>query len=510
MKRIREVMLQIKNLNLYMQKDNRLLIKDFSLSLNDGDKIVIIGEEGNGKSTLLKYIYDESLVEDYIYGTGTVLKKGVFAYLPQFMDERSKNLTIQQYFEDVDIYDNYALVDSLKLSYDFLNSGQLVKTLSGGEMVKIQLLKLLCNRPDVLLLDEPSNDLDIETLTFLESFISECDIPMIYISHDETLIANTANTIVHIEQLIKKTQCAVTVSRLDYSAYLESRNLLFDKQTQVARKERSDYKKKRERLLQLYEKARHNSGWKNPDGIASSDGGARKSMQALIAKGKRFEREKEQFTDIPDREECLFTKFDPAICVPSQKRILDLKLDELKNDNHVLSRNIELSVVGNQHICIIGANGVGKSTLLKLIWEELKSRKDIVASYMPQNYMDVIDYELTPTEFLQANYDKQSYTTALTYLGSMKFTREEMAQKIGALSGGQKAKIIFLNMVLQKANVLILDEPTRNFSPLSAPVIRQSLIDFNGTIISVSHDRKYLDEVADVIYVLDKDGLKKL
>ena len=95
-------------------------------------------------------------------------------------------------------------------------------------------------------------------------------------------------------------------------------------------------------------------------------------------------------------------------------------------------------------------------------------------------------------------------------MGTMKFTRDEMQHTIGELSGGQRAKIIFLNMVLQKANVLILDEPTRNFSPLSAPVIRQALSEFHGTIISISHDRKYLDEVADVVYVLSEEGLKLL
>ena len=137
------------------------------------------------------------------------------------MDESEQALTIIKYFEGVDVYDNYALVDSLRLNYDFLSSEQQIKTLSGGEKIKIQLLKLLCKRPDVLFLDEPSNDLDIETLTFLESFISECRIPIIYISHDETLIENTANVIIHIEQLIKKTQCAITVSRLDYASYVE-------------------------------------------------------------------------------------------------------------------------------------------------------------------------------------------------------------------------------------------------------------------------------------------------
>jgi len=503
-------MLQAKNVNLYLLKDDRLLLENFSFSLGENDKAVIIGEEGNGKSTLLKYLYDEELVADYVQASGQVVKKGVFGYLPQFMSDEEQQMTINEYFMDVDIYENYDIVDSLNLDYDFLLSSQIIRTLSGGEKIKIQLLKLLCNRPDTLFFDEPSNDLDIDTLTFLEEFIKNSSIPILFISHDEVLISNTANVIIHIEQLIRKTKSAITISRLDYESYLKYRNLQFDKQTQVALKERSEYKKKRERLLQLYEKARHNTGWKNPDGIASSDGGAKKSMQALVSKGKRFEREKESFTDIPDREEGLFTRFDTEICIPPQKRILDFSLPELKVDGKLLSKNIELSVIGNKHICIIGKNGAGKSTLLKLIWESLKDRKDIIASYMPQDYRDIIDYSLTPTEFLQTCYDKQSYTLALTYMGTMKFTTDEMQHSIGELSGGQRAKIIFLNMVLQKANVLILDEPTRNFSPLSAPVIRQALIDFNGTIISISHDRKYLDEVADKIYVLSEDGLKLL
>ena len=117
-----------------------------------------------------------------------------------------------------------------------------------------------------------------------------------------------------------------------------------------------------------------------------------------------------------------------------------------------------------------------------------------------------IDYTMTPTEFLQSNYDKEKYTLALTYMGSTKFTRDEMQHTIGELSGGQRTKIIFLNMILQKANVLILDEPTRNFSPLSAPIIRQALREFHGTIISISHGRKYLDEVADTVYVPSEDA----
>ena len=126
---------------------------------------------------------------------------------------------------------------------------------------------------------------------------------------------------------------------------------------------------------------------------------------------------------------------------------------------------------------------------------------------MPQNYSDVLDYNKTPIEYLAENYTKDEVTKARTYMGSMKFTHEEMTGKIGNLSGGQKAKILFLDMVLHKANVLLLDEPTRNFSPLSGPVVRSALIHFKGTIISVSHDRKYLNEVCDTVYELGEKGL---
>jgi len=129
---------------------------------------------------------------------------------------------------------------------------------------------------------------------------------------------------------------------------------------------------------------------------------------------------------------------------------------------------------------------------------------------MPQNYSEVLDYSISPAEFFRSQYNKEEQTRALSYLGSMKFTTGEMSHLIGELSGGQQAKLIFLNMVLQKCNVLLLDEPTRNFSPLSAPVIRKALCEFNGAIISISHDRKYLDEVAERVYILSQNGLNLL
>ena len=156
---------------------------------------------------------------------------------------------------------------------------------------------------------------------------------------------------------------------------------------------------------------------------------------------------------------------------------------------------------------ITGPNGAGKSTLLKLLWEELRDRRDITAAYMPQDYAEALDYEQTPLEHLEAAYSRETLTRARSYLGSMRFTHEEMTGKIGRLSGGQRAKLLFLDMVLRRADVLLLDEPTRNFSPLSAPVVRQAIRGFGGAVISVSHDRKYLAEVCSAVYELTPGGL---
>lgn len=157
---------------------------------------------------------------------------------------------------------------------------------------------------------------------------------------------------------------------------------------------------------------------------------------------------------------------------------------------------------------ITGPNGCGKSTLLKAIWEELQSRTDIVPFYMPQSYGELLHQQERPQDFLCPKGDKEAVTQARTYLGSMKYTAEEMEHPVQELSGGQRAKLLLLKMILNKANVLVLDEPTRNFSPLSAPAVRTLLKGFPGCILSVSHDRKYIEEVADTVCKLTERGLE--
>ena len=222
-------------------------------------------------------------------------------------------------------------------------------------------------------------------------------------------------------------------------------------------------------------------------------------------------------TEMPDQEEAIFFKLgNKEDSIPSGKVVLEYKLAELKSSSEndegsrTLARNIFFRVQGSEKTCIIGKNGIGKTTLIKKIAENLLARKDLRVEYMPQNYEDLLNLNMTPVDFLDTSGDKEERTRIRTYLGSLKYTVDEMEHPIRELSGGQKAKILLLKMSMSGANVLILDEPTRNFSPLSSPVIRGILSEFPGAIISVSHDRKYIDEVCDKVYELTKDGLQIL
>lgn len=508
-------MLQIKNLNIMHRDDLRTIIKDFSLNLNEGDKAVIIGEEGNGKSTLLKIIYDDNLVSDYVEYSGEIFKNNlIIGYLAQELSEEQKNMAILEFFSELEsFYDLNPkelsdIASSLGFDIELFYSDQLVGQLSGGEKVKLQLARILMQAPDILLLDEPSNDIDIETLEYLENFINNVKIPVLFISHDETLIENTANVIIHLEQLKRNTLPQYTVAKSDYKTYVKERINRLAHQEQVARKERSDYEKQQERYRKILQKVEHQQ---NVISRQDPAGGRllKKKMHAVKSMGKRFDREFENMTEIPDTEDAIFVKFNDAISLPNGKQVIDYSLAQVKIGDRILANNIELMVRGPEKVCIIGKNGIGKTTLIRIIAEELLNRKDIKASYMPQDYEDLLDFSKSPIEYLTVTGEKEENARIRTFLGSMRYTADEMNHKISQLSGGQKAKLLFLKMTMDGSNVLILDEPTRNFSPLSNPVIRQILKEYKGAIISISHDRKYINEVCSVVYDLKEDGLKR-
>lgn len=495
-------MLEIKNLSIKV--NNKYIIKNLSLTLNKKDKLAVIGEEGNGKSTFLKAILG---IADFAEVEGTInIKENRIGYLDQSLTEELEKTGVEYLFtSDADYYNKinsfYKQLDRLNLKDDLLD--RKLKTLSGGEKVKIRIVKLLLEEYDILLLDEPTNDLDIETLEWLENFINKLEQPVIYVSHDETLLSHTANMILHMEQIKHKTECRYTLVRIDYDTYVKIRLNKLNKQTQIAKSEKRKYQEQQSKLKQVMQKIEYQQNT-----ISRSDPhGARllkKKMHSLKSQEKKLDNK--ELTELPDVEESIHFSFE-EVEIPKSKIIISVSMKELKVQDKILSKNIELDVIGNLNICIIGQNGAGKSTLIKELYNALKTRTDIKVGYMPQNYEDILSCYDKVIDFIAPTGKKEDITKARMYLGNMNFTREEMEGKITELSNGTKAKLILMKLVLDKCNVLLLDEPTRNVSPLSNPVIRKVLKEFKGTIISVSHDRKYIEEVIDKLYTLTPNGL---
>ncbi len=515
-------MIQINGLTLTHKKDLRVILENFELVLNDGDKAVIIGEEGNGKSTLMKWLYDPRLVYDYIEADGKrELGQERIGYLPQELTNEDKKKTVYEYFTDNDCFWDYspkdlaALSNKFGIGTDFFYKEQTMNSLSGGEKIKAQLMKIFMQNPTVLLMDEPSNDIDIAALEFLEKTINEWKHIVLFISHDETLIEKTANMVIHIEQIQRKTKSRYTVAKMPYRKYIETRLHLFERQKQQANNDRREKQIRDEKYRKIMQSVEHSL--KNCSRQCPSEAkNLKEKMHTVKAMEKRFAKEDESMTEMPEQEDAIFFKLDgKETAMPAGKTVIEYELaklsisDEKDSGNEkILSRNIFLRIRGSEKICIVGKNGVGKTTLIKKIAKELLKRDDIRAEYMPQNYEELLNLDITPVDYLNTSGDKAERTKIMTYLGSLKYTAEEMEHPIKELSGGQKAKVLLLKISLSGANVMILDEPTRNFSPLSGPVIRKTLRDFPGAIISISHDRKYIDEVCDKVYELSNSGLQ--
>ena len=508
-------MLQIKNLTI---KDltNHILIENFNYSLGNSDKVGIIGEEGNGKSTLLKAIKNKILIEDYTVIEGDIVTDFQnIAYFEQHIHPKWMDVQLYEYLLKKDVEDEIEphqynelltyekMCQRLFLPGDFIQRNQCVRTLSGGEKVKLQLLKLMYEPMDLLLLDEPTNDLDIETLKWLEQFIKALTIPVMFISHDETLLEECANVVIHLEQLNKKTKAKASVYHGKYFAYVEERYQKREKEIQIAHKEKQEYIKKKIKLNDQMN-AVHDA---LNDTVRNPGQGAllKKKMKNIKAQERRFDAE--SYSHVDSVEEAIDVFFPPCK-LPASKVILDTRIDEIKINDSILIKDIPLQVYGKDKIVITGNNGCGKSILMKQVYKILQPRQDIRLCYMPQNYTDLFNSKDTPVSFLLEKGDREDVTMVRELLGRMKFTSDEMEHSVYDLSEGQKAKLYLMQAIKTKSNVLLLDEPTRNLSPLTNPIIRKILSAFDGCIIAVSHDRLLIQEVFDYQYCIKEQHVQ--
>ncbi len=505
-------MLQVNNLTVIQNRDQRTLISDLSFSLQKGDKLAVIGAEGNGKTALLRIICRPDIASVYLSWKGHIdYSPHQLGYMeqecpPYLLRKKVEELT-HPFIGDGDLY---RVADELGLEQEILFADRALSSLSGGERMKLRFLLIRLARPDIFILDEPVNDLDLEGIQTIESFIRDCPQPVLYVSHDETLLDRTANKILHMEQIWRRTEPRATYSGLGFRDYMTQFVYNIDRQNKLAAKEKKEYRDQMRRHLEIQDKvhrAQENISRADPAGARL----LKKKMHAVKSTGRRLEREHDEMTKKTDREDDVDFFLADMPSVPNNKEVIHIKLPVLSIGENILSQHVELLVKGPERIAITGANGCGKSTLLRLIVERLSKRNDLPYFYLPQDWKDLPYTQGSALDFLTAESlgGASVRQEASNLLGSLNFSREEMIRPFETLSGGQKVKLAFAKLRLTKPNVLLLDEPSRHLSPLSNPAFRESLAAYPGCVISISHDRAYLREVCTRVLRLTKEGLRE-
>ena len=501
-------MIKINHLTITQNKDLRDLISDLNITIQDGEKVAIIGEEGNGKSTLLRTLMGERLADFTIRGE---IKSDLrsLSYIPQKLAEDLKKKTLHDYFflesTDLDYSILYRLAEELHFDSDRFASDQEIGSLSGGEALKIQLIHELAKPFEVLFLDEPSNDLDLETVDWLKRKIQKMKQTVIFISHDEDFLSQTADTIVHLLLVKHRKEAETLVEHLDYDRYSEQRKANFARQSQQAANDQRAYDKtmeKHRRVKQKVETALRNT---------KNDVAGRllaKKMKNVLSQEKRYEKVAQSMTQKPLEEEQIQLFFSDIEPLAASKVLILLEKENLSIGERVLAQELQLTVRGQEKIGIIGPNGIGKSTLLAKLQQLLNNKREISLGFMPQDYQETLQLDLSPVEFLSQTGHKEEIPKIQSHLASLNFSYPEMHHQIHSLSGGQQGKLLLLNLVLRKPNFLLLDEPTRNFSPTSQPEIRKLFANYSGGLVTVSHDRRFLKEVCTSIYNLTEHGLE--
>lgn len=503
-------MLTINHLKISDLRQGNTLVDGLSMSLNENDKIAVIGTEGTGKSTLLKLLDGQEL--DYIEYSGQLFNHYRTHYNEQNISYRWNDETVYDFlheeYKDALRFINAeirAILKDFNLEYDLIVNRK-IETFSGGEKVKLSLAKALISEPEILLMDEPTNDLDFETIEFLENFMRSTSIPLIFISHDQRLLENVANGIIHLQQIHKKAIAKSFFYRGTYQSYKERFFRQYTSDLQIAKKQRADYQKKMERFRKIYAIVEHqqNQAVRAP-ALARL---LKKKIHALKSQEKRFEKEKENWTDIPEKEEPMNVFFEHQPRINPNKRILELVSQQFPLPNGSLIYNIELTLSGTDKVVIYGKNGVGKTTLLKHIVKTLE-QKNIRYGYIPQNYMTMLDPNQRVVDFLIEKQTTYPEYRLRQILGQLGFRRKEMNEYLSSISEGQKLKVLLLLLVSLETEVLILDEPTRNISPINQDEIYNLFLNYPGAILAVTHDRAFIESVFDDIYELTAEGLVK-
>lgn len=517
--------------NLYKSFGIDSILENICFTVNEGDKIGIIGINGTGKTTLMKIISGE-----YGYDNGDIYtsKDCEIGYLQQNTNFISNNTILEEVLEvfkpliDMENYlreleskiaeegskDNSPILDKLMNDYshtleDFSSKNgygykseakgilkglgfkdedmnKPINILSGGEKTRVLLGKLLLKKPTLLLLDEPTNHLDSDAIEWLEFFLKQYKGTVMLISHDRYFLDQVVDRVFEIHNKKLKGYNG------NYSKFIELSKIEKDLELKKYEEQQKDLKKQEESIerLKAYGREKH--------------------LKRARSKEKALDK-----VDVLDKPEAYRKKakiqFNPSIS--SGNDVLHVNDLSMAYDERVLFKGVNFNIYRGDKVALIGPNGIGKSTLFKIIMKEItpicgdfKLGTNVNVSYFHQEQKN-LNLDNTIIDEIWDSNEKLTQTEIRNMLGSLLFEDEEVFKKISTLSGGERARIAILKLILSKANFLLLDEPTNHLDIDSKEVLEESLENYTGTIFTISHDRYFLNTVVDKILVLNEDGI---
>lgn len=507
----------------------RDLFKGLSFFISERERIGLVGKNGAGKSTLMKIIAG---IQPPTSGEIVIPKERTVGYLPQEMnhaedttileeagaafqelnklekriEDITKEITERTDYES----DAYAqLIINLNDANDRINllgggsreqmiqrvlqglgfqpedMNRKMSEFSGGWKMRVELAKLLLQQPDVLLLDEPTNHLDIESIEWLEGFLQTYAGSIILISHDRTFLDNLTSRTIEI------TSQKVYDMKAPYSKYMEWRVEEIERQQQ-AYKNQQKYIEDTQKLINKFRAKKNKAAF----------------AQTLIRKLEKLEH-----VSVDDMESgAMRIKFPPA---PRSGKVV-LKAEDLKKEyDKPVFREVDLLIARQEKVALVGKNGAGKTTLTRIITGtesfegEFELGHNVEIGYYAQNQTDHLDPEKSVFEVLDDEAKGEIRTQLRSILGAFLFSGEDIDKKVKVLSGGEKARLALCKLLLQPCNLLILDEPTNHLDIRSKDVLKQALMEYDGTMIVVSHDRDFLSGLTELVYEVTPSGLKQ-
>jgi ATP-binding cassette subfamily F protein 3 len=521
-------MISVNNLSLYFGGQD--IFKDISFMVNKGDKIGLVGKNGAGKSTLLNVLSKNLtpnkgnvsipnglivgyLTQDLDFEDGrTVIEEAQTAFdflntIKARLDHVDKELNERTDYETASYLELISEFNELEERYRMSGGNDVQSEMSqvlaglgftqydfdrqttefsGGWRMRIELAKMLLKKPNILLLDEPTNHLDIESIIWLENWLKKYNGAIVLVSHDKFFLDSITN------RTIQVAFAKINDYKAPYTKYLDLRKDRIEKQIQ-AKKNQDKFISETKVLINKFRAKKNKAAF----------------AQTLITKLERLEIIHVEKEDVGSMQ----FRFPPA--PHSGKLSLEINNVSKSYDDLKVLTNLDMQIVKGDKIAFVGKNGEGKSTLAKMVVNEIdfegeiKLGHQVKIGYYAQNQADFLDEDITVLQPIENAVTDHTKSYVRTILGSFLFSNDDVTKKIKVLSGGERARVALCKLLLEPYNLLVMDEPTNHLDIQSKTLLKKALLNYDGSLIVVSHDREFLQGLSQKVYEFKNQKIRE-